>query len=139
MSGLGLSSVSPGDGHRTAIRTVLPRCCCSWNPSVGHRRSIGHSLWIPCPVRILGLCCSWNQSGCGVYLAGARWVDELGRSVARVGRADGIFWLRHRWESSQGTTRPWVICWSLILLSPISVIATVLVWPDFFGFVPIAL
>ena len=27
---------------------------------------------------------------------------------------------------------PWVICWSLILLSPISVMATVLVWPDFF-------
>ena len=34
---------------------------------------------------------------------------------------------------------PWVICWSLILLSPISVMATVLVWPDFFGFVPIVL
>jgi drug/metabolite transporter (DMT)-like permease len=27
---------------------------------------------------------------------------------------------------------PWVICWSLVLLSPISVIATVVVWPDFF-------
>ncbi len=27
---------------------------------------------------------------------------------------------------------PWVICWSLVLLSPISLIGTVLVWPDFF-------
>ena len=27
---------------------------------------------------------------------------------------------------------PWVICWSLVLLSPISVIATVAVWPEFF-------
>ena len=27
---------------------------------------------------------------------------------------------------------PWVICWSLLLLSPISVIGTVLIWPEFF-------
>ncbi len=27
---------------------------------------------------------------------------------------------------------PWVICWSLVLLSPVSIIATLLAWPDFF-------
>jgi drug/metabolite transporter (DMT)-like permease len=27
---------------------------------------------------------------------------------------------------------PWVICWSLVLLSPISIVATMMVWPDFF-------
>ena len=27
---------------------------------------------------------------------------------------------------------PWVICWSLVLLSPISILSTVLTWPDFF-------
>ena len=27
---------------------------------------------------------------------------------------------------------PWVICWSLVLLSPISIVATFMVWPEFF-------
>jgi len=27
---------------------------------------------------------------------------------------------------------PWVICWSLVLLSPIALVGTLMVWPDFF-------
>ena len=92
---IGLQSVP--SYHGAVVLGILPLVTPQVYRSMvaGYRARLG--FWV---------CAVVGTSLVVVFTLGARWVDELGRSVARIGRADGIFWLRHRWEFSQGTTRP---------------------------------
>ena len=118
---IGLQSVP--SYHGAVVLGILPLVTAGLSVMVhGYRARLG--FWV-CALAGAGLVITFTLREQG---GSASWAD-LWLVLAALMASSGYVIAGDLAKRRPG---PWVICWSLVLLSPISVIATVVVWPDFF-------